>query len=137
MNKVVPVVLRQRENQTEILVFRHPLAGIQIVKGTVEPLETLEHATLRELYEESGIQNAQIDTYIGKHVPSEMGADWHVFLCRTDDQLAERWTHFCADDGGLRFEFFWHVLDAAPSDEWHILFQELLCFIQHQYALIK
>jgi len=57
IEKVVPVVFREINNNLEILVFRHPLAGIQIVKGTVEHQEQLEHAALRELYEESGIKS--------------------------------------------------------------------------------
>ncbi|MGX5266288.1 NUDIX domain-containing protein, partial [Klebsiella pneumoniae] len=56
IEKVVPGVFRKINNNLEILVFRHPLAGIQIVKGTVEHQEQLEYAALRELYEESGIK---------------------------------------------------------------------------------
>lgn len=46
IEKVVPVVFRKINNNLEILVFRHPLAGIQIVKGTVEHQEQLEYAPL-------------------------------------------------------------------------------------------
>ena len=53
IEKVVPVILRDINQRTEILVFKHPIAGIQIVKGTVETNEELEEAALRELYEES------------------------------------------------------------------------------------
>ena len=56
IQKVVPVVLRVQNAETQILVFHHPLAGIQIVKGTVELNEMLEEAALRELFEESGIK---------------------------------------------------------------------------------
>ncbi|HFF5634371.1 TPA: NUDIX domain-containing protein, partial [Acinetobacter baumannii] len=70
IEKVVPGVFRKINNNLEILVFRHPLAGIQIVKGTVEHQEQLEYAALRELYEESGIKRAQIHSYLGKHIPS-------------------------------------------------------------------
>lgn len=55
IEKVVPVIFRNINQTTEILVFKHPIAGIQIVKGTVEVNEELETAALRELYEESGI----------------------------------------------------------------------------------
>ncbi len=37
IDKVCPVVLR-KQNQ-EILLFQHPLAGIQLVKGTVETFD--------------------------------------------------------------------------------------------------
>ena len=55
VRKAVAVVLRPRDQATEVLVFRHPLAGVQIPKGTVEEDETIEAATLRELKEESGL----------------------------------------------------------------------------------
>jgi hypothetical protein len=38
MKKACPIVLRNRNNHQKILVFKHPLAGIQLVKDTVEPL---------------------------------------------------------------------------------------------------
>ena len=59
VHKVVPIVLRRRE-RLEILAFRHPQAGTQLVKGTLENLEKAEDATLRELAEESGIENATV-----------------------------------------------------------------------------
>jgi|TARA_R100000027_G_scaffold36772_1_gene27027 8-oxo-dGTP pyrophosphatase MutT (NUDIX family) len=54
MDKACPVVLRNRENQLEILAFRHSLAGIQLVKGTIEPNESSLAASQRELFEEAG-----------------------------------------------------------------------------------
>ena len=130
ISKVVPVVLRQQYDDVQILVFRHPLAGIQIVKGTVEENEALEVAALRELFEESGIQKASIEQYLGVHIPKEAGPNWSVFLCNVYENLPDGWTHFCLDDGGLAFQFFWHSLFEQPSDEWHPLFQDLLSFIQ-------
>ena len=114
------------------MVFRHPLAGIQIVKGTVEENETLEFAALRELKEESGITDAFINKYLGIHYPTQKGANWHVFLCETEQLLPENWQHFCADDGRLVFSFFWHPLNESPNNEWHPIFQELLQFIQQK-----
>lgn len=35
IEKVVPVIFRDINQRTEILVFKHPIAGIQIVKGTL------------------------------------------------------------------------------------------------------
>ncbi|WP_151706573.1 MULTISPECIES: NUDIX hydrolase [unclassified Acinetobacter] len=130
IEKVVPVIFRNISQKTEILVFKHPIAGIQIVKGTVEVNEELETAALRELYEESGILSAHIHSYLGLHHPSEQGPNWHVFICHSTEALKEHWTHFCNDDGGLEFNFFWHPLFESPSAEWHPLFQELLTFIK-------
>ena len=55
MNKACPVILRNREGNIDLLAFAHPLAGKQIVKGTIERGESLENACERELFEESGI----------------------------------------------------------------------------------
>lgn len=114
-------------------MFKHPIAGIQIVKGTVETNEELEEAALRELYEESGISSAHIHSYVGLHHPSEQGPNWHVFICNSTETIKEHWTHLCNDDGGLEFNFFWHPLFESPSAEWHPLFQELLAFIKSKY----
>lgn len=132
IRKVVPVVLRQRHNDVQILVFRHPLSGIQIVKGTVEENEGLEAAALRELFEESGIQKASIQHYLGLHIPKEVGPHWSVFLCEVHESLQDEWTHYCLDDGGLTFQFFWHSMSEPLSIEWHPLFQELFNFIQEK-----
>lgn len=131
VKKVVPVILRQHNSGLQILVFRHPLAGIQIVKGTVEPNESLEYAVLRELFEESGILNATVQKFLGVHYPKDIGPNWYVFLCETDEFLLEKWTHYCQDDGGLELKFFWYPLFSTPIDEWHPLFQDLLYFIQN------
>lgn len=133
IKKIVPVILRSVDQHIEILVFRHPTAGIQIVKGTVEANEKLEDAAIRELYEESGISSASIHSYLGLHFPSESGSNWHVFLCCTTEVLEDNWTHFCDDDGGLEFNFFWHPLSKLPTPEWHQLFKELLAFIKSRY----
>ena len=132
IRKVVPVVLRTWNEQLQILVFRHPLAGIQIVKGTVEQNESLENATLRELFEESGIDKTLIEKFIGVYSPQQAGPDWYVFLCQVNETLADNWVHHCADDGGLNFQFFWHPVLSSPTEEWHVIFQDLLKFIQDQ-----
>jgi 8-oxo-dGTP pyrophosphatase MutT (NUDIX family) len=36
-------------------MFRHPLAGIKLVKGTFEPAENPANAVRRELFEENGL----------------------------------------------------------------------------------
>ena len=133
VEKVVPVIFRQINENFEILVFRHPIAGVQIVKGTVEVNESLKDAAIRELYEESGISTATIQSYLGLHIPSESGPHWHVFVCQTTETLKDNWIHFCQDDGRLKFEFFWHSLSLPPTTEWHPIFQELFTFIKVNY----
>ena len=50
MKKIVPVVLRHQQQGLEILAFRHPLAGTQLVKGTIEQDEKHEQAAVRGLF---------------------------------------------------------------------------------------
>ncbi|MDC0913371.1 NUDIX domain-containing protein [Paracoccaceae bacterium] len=55
VQKVCPIVSRCSNATGEILMFRHPLAGIKLVKGTFEPAENPANAARRELFEESGL----------------------------------------------------------------------------------
>ena len=59
VQKVCPIVSRCSNATPEILMFRHLLAGIQLVKGTVEPSENPADAARRELFEESGLVSKQ------------------------------------------------------------------------------
>lgn len=63
--KAVPIVLRQGPSGSEVLLFIHPLAGVQLVKGTVEPGESVNEAAIRELAEESGIEGASCASDLG------------------------------------------------------------------------
>lgn len=48
--KVCPVVLRNSGNSSELLLFEHPLADVQLVKGTLELTDvSIESAGLRNL----------------------------------------------------------------------------------------
>ncbi len=60
VEKVSGFVTRDRELGRELLVVRHPLAGIQVPTGTVEFGETPEQAIVREVAEESGIKQVKI-----------------------------------------------------------------------------
>lgn len=133
IHKVCPVIFRKNPLKTEILVFRHPAGDIQLVKGTVEPNEDLQAAALRELKEESGIE--QVKTLVPKGI-WDTGDDnqiWHFYLCGIEEKLAENWTFFANDDGGLDFSFFWFDLDENPSDEWHPIFQNALAYIKTHF----
>ena len=55
LSKVSAFITRGDKLKQEILVFKHPTAGVQIPAGTVEANETIEDAVLREIKEEAGL----------------------------------------------------------------------------------
>ena len=65
IQKVTAFIMRERDDVKELLVFKHPTAGIQIPTGTVEDGEDIETAVKREVYEETGLQFVEIEEYLG------------------------------------------------------------------------
>lgn len=137
VKKAVAVVLRPGECTTEVLVFRHPLAGVQIPKGTVENLETVETAVLRELKEESGLVLTAKPKVIGIwsrtiHTgPTEDGPmeinEWHIAILKSDARLPDQWSHDATGslaEEGLTFDFFWLPVNETLSENLHPLYVE-------------
>ena len=65
VEKVTAFVTRERNGVRELILFRHPTAGIQIPAGTVEDGETPETAVKREVYEETGLRGVKIEQSLG------------------------------------------------------------------------
>ena len=130
MKKVVPVILRNQKQGLEILAFRHPLAGIQLVKGTIEQDEKYDEAAIRELFEEAGLIAEPKPKFIGNFTLNCIQQDWYFYLCEVRADLAETLIHHCQDGGGLDFEFFWYRLNQKPNESWHETFQEALAFLR-------
>ena len=130
IKKVVPILIRRKAQTFEILAFRHPLAGIQLVKGSIEPNETYEHAAIRELFEESGLIARDNPKFIGNLVLKSNHQDWYFYCCEATQVIPDTWIHYCLDDGGLEFKFFWHRLYQEPSEDWHEIFREALFFLR-------
>ena len=65
VQKVTAFIIRERSGAKELLVFKHPTAGVQIPAGTVEKGEDIETAVKRETYEETGLQLVEIENYLG------------------------------------------------------------------------
>ena len=65
VQKVTAFIVRERKGIKELLVFKHPTAGVQIPAGTVEKGEDIETAVKRETYEETGLQLVEIEDYLG------------------------------------------------------------------------
>src|SRR5690349_10323131 len=129
IHKVCPVILRQQGDTWQILAFRHPKAGTQLIKGTLEAGEQPEEGVLRELAEESGIDQATVLEKIGELDIHETEQYWHIFLCQPIGILQEEWSFFTTDGGGHIFQFFWHGLDEKLDETWHPIFRSALAFI--------
>ncbi|AJO79802.1 NUDIX domain-containing protein [Pseudomonas sp. MRSN 12121] len=132
VDKACPVVLRRREI-LEILAFEHPLAGLQLVKGSVEPGEPTDVAAARELFEEAGIQGTAVRA-LGTWRAPATGHLWAFHECHVAQPLPETWVHHAEDDGGHEFRFFWHPLMSEPGAAWHQLFKDALGFIRLSLA---
>jgi ADP-ribose pyrophosphatase YjhB (NUDIX family) len=129
--KACPVIIRKTDRGVEILAFRHPAAGCQLVKGTIEDAELVLHAAERELLEESGVAGRAI-AYLGAVHMTATEQEWHFVLCQVPRQagpLPETRTHWTSDGGGLEFEFFWHPLGQETDESWHPIFRDALAFI--------
>lgn len=110
----------------DILVFRHPVAGTQLVKGTVEAGESPAEAALRELREEAGVSGVLI-AGLGSSADIAPGQLWTFFLCHADD-LPEHWTHHTTDGGGLDFAFGWWPVARPAAADWHPIFVRALAY---------
>jgi 8-oxo-dGTP pyrophosphatase MutT (NUDIX family) len=63
--KVTALVVRGSRPDTELLLFQHPYAGIQLPAGTIEPGETPEAAAVREATEETGLMEFDVVQPLG------------------------------------------------------------------------
>jgi 8-oxo-dGTP pyrophosphatase MutT (NUDIX family) len=128
IQKAAACLVRKSARGPELLVFRHPLAGIQIPKGSIETGEDAAEAALRELAEESGVTAARLIGQIGHHEiqvgagPTESGPPelqaWHTFLLVADRELPDTWSHEVSGsevETGLVFDFFWLPIAEARS----------------------
>jgi 8-oxo-dGTP pyrophosphatase MutT (NUDIX family) len=125
VDKVCPVVFRD-SSMRQILAFEHPEAGVQLVKGSIEPGESVRAAALRELQEEAGISDAGIAADLGTWNSDQNGHVWSLHLCTFNPKLPDSWVHFCEDDGGHDLKFFWHDLAQGPDDAWRPTYRRAL-----------
>lgn len=117
-----------------LLCFRHPLAGNQVPKGTVEPGELPEHAVVRELFEETGVVFSGDVQALAVLEHERHGASgdvqiqrWHLFLLPVSG-LPPAWTHGASGseaEDGLCFECFWQPLE-LPAVGFHESFEPVI-----------
>ncbi|HQZ13878.1 MAG TPA: NUDIX domain-containing protein, partial [Devosia sp.] len=101
-DKVCAVLIRERGGRKEVLAFRHPQAGLRLVKGTIEPGEMPDAAALRELAEESGIADARVVRDLGWSDAIVPDQRWHFIQLEAPEQPL-RWVYQTADGGGLPY----------------------------------
>ncbi len=118
-----PIVRRA----SAVLAFRHPLAGLQLVKRGVEAGETPAAATLRELREESGVAGRD-PVPLAVRDDVHPGERWHLVAVRSGP-LPDRWVHRTADDGGQGFAFFWQV-EGDPEEGFDARYRRVLACLR-------
>lgn len=67
LGKVTALITRRIDIIPQLLVFRHPTAGIQLPAGTVDLDEPFEKALLREVFEETGLTQVAIEKFLGEY----------------------------------------------------------------------
>jgi 8-oxo-dGTP pyrophosphatase MutT (NUDIX family) len=117
-----------------VLAFEHPLAGLQLVKGSIEPGETPPQAALRELEEESGIAQSVAVRHLGLRLSGCNAQIWSFHEISVNHALPQTWLHHTADNGGQVFRFFWHPVSEPASAQWHPVFAGALGFIRRHLA---
>lgn len=113
-------VTRERDGRKELLVFDQPAspeAGTQVPAGRVDPGEALDQAVLRELYEESGIDRAEVIrelTVLGDWMDASPYEE-HAFELHLHGDAPDSWDHVVLGDGedaGMVFSYRWLPIDS-------------------------
>lgn len=114
VKKAYGYVTRMKEDQIQVLVFRHPIpeAGIQIPKGTVQLEEDTKGAVIREIEEETGLRDVHVEQLLAEDFwENDDGALHNRFFFRISVSNApDEWDYNPAGGGeedGLTFHFFW------------------------------
>lgn len=106
---------RTAEEDLELLVFEQPSSGtgVQVPKGTVDDGEDPAEAVVRELAEESGVDEPEVLAHLATdrwfHDRREAIYRRHFFHVSVDEERDE-WEHVVTGDGiddGMTFSCFW------------------------------
>ncbi|MCO4782730.1 MAG: NUDIX domain-containing protein [Candidatus Cloacimonetes bacterium] len=148
IHKVQAFIFRFKNNKAQALVFEHDLTKIhQMIRGTVEDLEDLETAVLREVAEESGLKNLKLHEKFGEQLlqvrsgPTRSGPFQdqmhHAFLLECQKDTEDKWTHLAegsVEENGLKFHFYWAELNDSLIE---IVFDDFKVFIPKFIARVK
>jgi 8-oxo-dGTP pyrophosphatase MutT (NUDIX family) len=107
-------VTRIKDGKTQVLVFQHPIteAGIQIPKGTVNTEEDTYNAVIREIKEETGLKNFEVENLIAEdYWENDDGAIHNRFFYKINvSNVPDEWDYEPTgggDEEGLTFHYFW------------------------------
>jgi len=98
VEKVTAFIIRETKDGHDLLLFRHPSAGVQIPAGTVEDGETPKEAVLREAAEETGLAELSVRRYLGC-AETRLSANQRIIIEQTvvyarPDATSFDWAHF-------------------------------------------
>ncbi|RWZ60659.1 NUDIX domain-containing protein [Halobacillus fulvus] len=113
IQKAYGYIVRYQNGKPQVLVFEHPVkeAGIQIPKGTVEVGETPRKAVIREMMEETGLVNLEVEELLADDLwRNDGGLLHHRFFYRIKStEQQDQWFHAPSGGGkedGLIFRLF-------------------------------
>jgi 8-oxo-dGTP pyrophosphatase MutT (NUDIX family) len=123
----------------ELLVLDHPEAGTQLPKGTLLDGEQPVAGVLRELAEETGLTDVEVDAVLGTWArvtgagPRGRGGPerhlWHVVLLASTGPAADTWRHAMVgspEEERLVVTCRWVPLDGTVWMRLHPLFTPVL-----------
>lgn len=106
IGKVTAFITRQGDRGPEVCVFEHPLAGVQLPAGTVEPGEDPLVGARREAFEETGLRELSL----GGELALVDGVR-HLVHFSVEEAAPDEWWVFTPDGGGLCWRCHWMPLD--------------------------
>jgi 8-oxo-dGTP pyrophosphatase MutT (NUDIX family) len=114
IRKAYGYVTRIKDGKIQVLVFQHPIteAGIQIPKGTVNAEEETYNAVIREIEEETGLKNFEVQNLIAEDFWENDDGEIHnrFFYKINVSNVPDEWDFEPTgggDEEGLKFHYFW------------------------------